>query len=470
MGGNNNNVLTGIELREDAVCVAQVRMEPEGFHVLGVYESSVAGLQDGAAAAGEALRSLVREHRLRIGPAAVALPQSEVLFCNSILPTTDPAELTGMAAFTMEQRSMLPPENLATGHFVLEPNLPGGTRVGLIATPRETVDRALSACRVAGITPRTIISPGLAAAHYFGPLLDEDVQSLVVVRSENPGTCVFVLTPHGLVMSHHEATDPDISEDDADATVRAVRLALESAGGVEPHRIIICGVGHGTPSASELELAFNVPAAVSYGDEHRDNHPDNTGLMQHQIAVGAALEMSPEITTGATLIPSGEGVKSATGTSRLLPAVAGILLFLILAAVFTIGAITVQARRTELRKVTRELDILKPEIRTMRERQELLTAFTSIEDESEDCLDVMRALSRTLPADVFVTNMIFEKGGHVTITAETTRQQKVVEVIAMLERAPMFRDVQLAYSRQTDTADETIVTFEAKAALAIKIK
>lgn len=454
-------LLLGVDIHDAAVHACRLRATDMGPEILDAWTEEISeGGGHFSDRAAEALRRIVRKNRLNGEKACVTVPDSQAVYATVILPSNSRAELQGMVELHVEQQALFPANGAVAGFTVLHPVEPAGSRVGIASASRLLAQERVDIARAAGLTPSLAVTGGLAAARYFAHYIRNDQRPAIVLYGESGAVCIYVISAAGLLMAHTVPLD-DGAAPSPDAVIRGIRLAAENAPGDAPGRIIMCGDARGIPHPSVLELELGLPVSVSVGDEYTPS-----GLLDTLRAAGAALEMDPAQNSGANLAPRRER-REARGPARARVMWAALIVFAILiAAAAGYAASVSRARADQLRAVQKRLDALEPRLDAMRKQKEFLDAFSSSTAPAAPSLDALLALSETLPENVFVTNLVVEPDRSITATAETSGQETVALVLAAMEAAPAFDDVQLVYSRRGGEGGAPVVTFEIKAAAA----
>jgi Tfp pilus assembly protein PilN len=461
MSKAKTKTLLGIDIHDLAVHVCQVRATDLGPEIVQAWTEEIPeGNEHFSNRAADVLRRVVRQNRLSGNKACVAVPDDHVLFSNVLMPTDNRAEIAGMAALRMERHAMLSAGDSVVAHAVLDTAQPGGTRVGIAAATKLHVQERLDILRSAGLNPHMAVSGGMAAARYFSHYIKNDKKPCLVLYGQAHTVSIYIVSAAGLLMAHCVGLSGN-GAPESDAVIRGIRLAVENMQDGEPGRIIMCGDAHGIPHPSILEQALALPVSVSVGDEYTA-----TGLLDTIRAAGAALEMDPAAGSGANLVPRRTARESRGPRNTRMWWAVLLVLAIACAACGGLAVTKANARSTDLKKAQQRLDTLEPRMDAMRKQKEFVEAFSSIDAAAVPTLDVLLALSQTLPSNVYVTNLVMDRGMQVTATAETTGQDTVASVIAALESAPMFDNVQLVYSRRAGAGAAPIVTFEVKATMA----
>lgn len=446
-------LFTGIDIQERAAHAAQVRVTASGVEPV-VFRSMDLPSSDQELLRTDALRELLK--RFRGSHIAVVMPDRDALFHNMLLPTADRAELSGMAAFAMEQQAP-GAAALLTTHHVLDANQPGGTRAALIAADADAVKTLCEPLKRCNMPPRAVIPGCVATARWFSSSVP-DGGALVSIHFQSRGAAVCIVTAAGPVMQRyvplHGADIPARLE----ALISGVRLAAGAADTPAPGRIIISGACSDDDRGG-LERAFGIPVSISTGAEMWPQQPVGAALR----AAGAAMELAASGNACPNLLPPENNRRvQGAGARWLAAAAAGIFI-----AITAMGAWTsVNAQRVktlELRRLDTRIDELRPRIKDIQKKKKLAAAYSRLEPRSPQCLDVLKEISIVLPdRDIYVTGLGCERGGRLTLTAETTDANTAPRAIAALNRSSLFSEVTLGYAHKKDR-DENIVEFEARA-------
>lgn len=455
----NVKTITGIDITAGRVSLAQLvggEGEPKCLCVLSA--EIPAGSESRARRASAALKALLRDNNIHVSKLAAVMPDQDAMFRVAMLPAASDAELEGMARLEMEYVSMLPPGQLNTGHYVLGSKAPGGFRTGIAAASKTAVSSLIEILRGAGLSPNVITTGGIAAARYFSPQIKEG-EAALAIHGGAEGVSIYIITAAGLEMSHYAAADSYGGA--MDGIIAGARLCAEQAGVERPASVLLFGDTSALPSPGAIEKALGIPASVSEGAEY----VTDGSLNGAQRAAGAALELVAGQSTGANLLHAGADSSARRALNSAVARAGAAVASIIAVAAIAVSASAFQSQNRALEDADKRIAALKPRVEMIEKKQSTLRALNMSGEKQKSCLDVMLELSRYLPKDVFVTSLVFDKGNSVSVAGEAASQFRVASTIESLESSKTFKDIQLAYSRQTDIPGGVIVAFEIKASL-----
>jgi Tfp pilus assembly protein PilN len=414
----------GIVLREERLDVVAVRRGLRGRRVVAAFTLPA------DEAAGAALRRGLREAGVRARGAHVGLPRRAVIAKAVELPPVPGADLRRMVGFELERH--LPfPRGEAVFDFELLGAAPGRpTRVLLVAVERRVEARVHALLREAGLVPRHV---GIAVHALARRLAPVSGAGRIVLWTEAGDAELAVVTRGRVVASRGFALPAE-----AEARARALRdeinrtlATLDEADRATLADVVAVGPSLPPGSWSELPVRADPEPGgriLAAGDASR-------------AALAVALERLGRRRPVASLLPDALRPRPFPWPVAATAALA--LLALLFAGASP--AITFWRERGLLASLDAEVARLAPAVQRAerlaadveRARRELLV-LRGFEAQSVQVLPLLRELTETLPADVWLTSLTADRTGVELAGFANAASQ----LIPLLEASPRLERVE----------------------------
>lgn len=367
------------------------------------------------------------------GPLWLTLPASQALLRVVSLPTTDEAELRGMAELQLDKFSPFPAESMVMALEVVE-RQEKATRVLIAAAQREAIAAQATTLLEAGLLPAGV---GVDILGWWQNLkaaekLAERGGELVIVLTAAGADLMALHNGHPLLfrtLSQNLAGSAELIEE-----LDFALLSLEAEWGEEAPRLSVW-------------RAPEVPVALA---EAIQSHTD-LRVTVHELAAlpslteGVAQRAASALVTTPLInlvLPDWlTEAKQRVLRRRLTLAgsVVGIAWFLAIASVVGFS----QVAKQRVAGMQREQAQLEKPANEVRQQQELVKVLQQYADPSGTALESLREISSALPDGVKLTSFIFSKGEKLTLRGEADDAKNIYAFQQGLKGASRFKQVQL---------------------------
>ena len=327
--------------------------------------------------------------------ATLVLSTSDAIFLRMVIPSDDPEEIAGIAANQMEQEAPLDPSEMVFSHEVL--GIEDGTATVLGAAASVASVEALR--EAAGIDPAQIDRVDVAACGLVRVLQEAKALPaapgiIPLLQVENGKIVLFILENGSLAMARPLAP---LETAKPQAIATAVRLALLHANaapaGNAPLLVLsdsptVRALGEETAKRLDRECRMLDPASI----------PPATAGVAIRSLENAQLNLFPDSWKN----------KLADRTYRrrfLLAGAAGVLLWIVLAAVLYGWPLLLSAKETTL---ANEVARLAPDEENVNEIRERIRIIERYSDRTFSPLEVLREISLSLPDGLTLTAYRFD--------------------------------------------------------------
>lgn len=390
--------VVGIALREDRLDVVGLRRGLRGRRVVAAFTLPA---DENAATA---LRRRLREAGVRARHAQVGLPRRAVIAKAVELPPVPGADLRRMVGFELERHLPFPAGDAVFDFEVLAASPGRPARVLLVAAERRVQARVEALLRDAGLIPRhvgvAIHSVARLAAPAPGP------PGRIVLWTETADAEVAIVA-HGRVVASRAFPLPV----EAEARARTLRdeldrtlAALDASDRAALADIVTTGLPPPPVPWAELPVRADT--------EPGGDVPGASDASRPALAV--ALERPARGRPAASLLP--DTLRPRPFPWALATTAALALLALLLGT--AVPAVTLWRERRDLAVLDAEIARLAPAVRRAerlaadleRARREV-SALREFEAQSLRALPLLRELTETLPADVWLTSLTADRNG-----------------------------------------------------------
>ena len=348
------------------------------------------------------------------------------------LPSTDPAELAGMAELQVDKFSPFPVEHMAVSHEILSVS-GDSARVLIAACKREEVESLGTLFAGLGRPPDRvdIVATGwwrlLVDARATGAdgrhghlLLDETGAVLVISQAGVPVLARSLGAPPA---GFSESFCAELAEETG-----YTLTALESDWGAMATADLTVW-HHDAPPAFLLERIGQESGVPVLARSLEELPPFSEGVARRSVEPGErGLDLSlPEWKTAA-------GVRRVR--RRLVSAVAALVLlwFGALSALFLVSHLD-RARRVRLEQAVAAMEGPAEEARLLQRRVDSLEQYA---DRTYSALEVLREITALLPEGVELTSFAYRKGGRVNLRGEAVRVTAIYDFFEALEASALF--------------------------------
>jgi uncharacterized protein YciU (UPF0263 family) len=422
-------MLTAVEVGARRLTAVTVKVNGRGPEIVRGGSAELAGLD--AAGVKAALAACGVE-----GPKGIlVVPRGQALLRDLELPDGTPDELVAMVRFQVERELPLPLDQVRFS-FIETSRAAGKVRIQVAAVPRETIDPALAAVEAAGlkVSGAYVSSFGLLSLHQ-----GEGPAALVEVGG---GEAEILVADEGRVeFSRTAAFEADAS---AESLAEEVQRSLLSYGarapGREIRRILLAGEGE---EAAKLAAAMRerlVRDVAQAGPGDLDTAPI-AGLCAGLLAGRPMPDLlhPPEV----------RGRFRPTRKHRIGAAVGGALLLL-----FLVTQIALASRRGALETKRKDLEALRPRVAAASRAREQTRLAGQWSFSRSAGLELLGALKQSInPADLWITNAVFDDAGEVRLQGKARDDKHVTELVSALKKSERFADVHIGTINPSDRGE-----------------
>ena len=396
--------ITGVCLRQNRLEWTTLRRTKEAWEIAGQ------GREEWPPADGDAgwiSAAAIKPHLKRLkGQVSVALPTDRVLLRVALLPSTDAAELRGMAELQTDRFSPFPVETMALGAEVLDAS-ETSSLVALAAVRREEVEALGHAFQEAGPPPDVVDVEALGwwwglkhgghvPAHGSQIFLRADAAGVEMTVARDGKPLLFRALPAPPPAGADGARDEWIGEC-AEEMLYSL-TALETEWG-----------GAGT-------MTLHVFPAADVAGEWAESLRKALGL---EALFTHALETLPTVSEGIA--------RRQAEPARLLA----------LGVFWTL----LNVQRGRMARLQAEVEAMETPALAIRRLQAKVLEFSLYADRTYSALECLRVISESLPPGVELTSFIYRKGASLSLRGEADAPDKVYGFIQALEQMTLFPEV-----------------------------
>lgn len=391
------------------------------------------------------------------GERCAGLPSDKTLMRVVDLPTSDPAEMKGMADLQVDKFSPFPVEHMDVALEVLSQK-EKSSRVLIVAVQRQIVESFGKALGAAGLLPHWIDVQVMG--WWF--LLEEqgaipEKGRAVILLLEKTGTELIVCQDGSPVVFRSLGLGQGLSEEEyfselADETAYTLTTLEAERGAADSVKI---GLWYGTvkappkvvvPDAVPPEAqppAGGPPAAlveklreacgVEVDSRSLDSLPPLTeGLARRIAAKGdTALNLAP---------PEWRTQESGRRTKKSLLIASAAFFAVWLVGIFAfIGGLKIQENRRDQLKSS--VTVLEQSATKVKELKDKITSFEQYADRSRSALECLREISALLPEGVDLSSFSYKKGSSLSLRGECATPEPIYNYVQALQQSPLFTEV-----------------------------
>lgn len=370
-----------------------------------------------------ALRTFLVDRGWTARRAAIVLPQSRVVSRVLTFPTIDEREIESMAALQAGRLLPLGPDEIVTGHWVLEKRSDGNTQVLFSVARVGDVRPAVESCRAAGLAPEAVLVdlPLLARGEeaVFVRVLPGEAQ--IGVWSKGAPVSLRGVpwggSDEGLI-AELAATMADVRRVSPGETPRVLRLS-----GVDPAS---------TVAAALVRAAGAEPAAVSVWDAE----------------ARAAARAAAAVDLGPGLLPSEDKIRIRGEVRRRAQKRTALLTGFALVLAVSLGMFRLKEKEDRLAALIKTEEALSTRVAPLLAKVEALEQrVASGNDLSAG--RALRVLEGALPPRTSLGHLVFERDRRLRLDGEARGLTDALSVVSALEKTAVFHRVEL---RGTDAA------------------
>ena len=431
--------ITGVCLRQNRLEWTTLRRTKEAWEIAGQ------GREDWPPADGDAgwiSAAAIKPHLKRLkGRISVALPTDRALLRVALLPSTDAAELRGMAELQTDKFSPFPVETVAAGAEVLE-SAGTSSLVAMGVVRREDVEAVGQAFHGAGAPPDAVDVEILGwwwGLRHSGTIPSHGSQ--IVLRAESAGVEMAVVRdgaplafralpgypPDGAEAARAEWLEA-CAEEVADSLTA---LETEWGGAGLPTLHFFHETGFPLECAETLKTALGLEALFAHALDELPTASEGVARRLAEPARPLALDLAPEAWRAAD-------AERRTRRKLLRAATVFLVAWLLAIGVFWTLLNLQRGRMARLRAQVETMEGPAQEIRKLRAKT---LEFAQYADRTRSALECLRVVSETLPEGVELTTYVYRKGTSLSLRGESDAPDKVYSFIQALEQTALFPEV-----------------------------
>ena len=378
--------------------------------------------------------AVVRAHRAAWkGRVILAVPSAQTLLRVLSLPSTDPAELRGMAELQLDKFSPFPAEQMLTSVETLGQD-DKSSRVLVAVAQRERMDALGAPWLQAGYLPDSVDVDLLAWWHLVG------------ARAPQAAGCdvLLLLRPVGVDLVATQAGEPvlfrsldatgegasGLSGADLLEEINYTLINLETEGDVAKPRFTVWSAADAPP---EWRAALQqLPGEPPEFHELQELPRLSEGLARRAAqSAGRSINLAP-----ADWAASRRQRQMQRGVTLLAAVLTGV--WLLGLAVLLGGSQWQRYRVAGLTATLRNLEKPAERVGEQLKRAETLEQYA---DHSRSALEVLREISQRLPSGVKLTSFIYRKNNSVALRGEADAPEMIYGLLRDLEQCKLFAQV-----------------------------
>ena len=375
------------------------------------------------------------------GQVAMALPTGRVLLRVALLPSTDAAELRGMAELQTDKFSPFPVETMAAGAEVLEA---AGTSslVAMAVVRREDVDAVGAAFQSAGGAPDVVDVEALGwwwGLKHGGKLPSHGSQ--ILLRAESFGMEMIVARDGAPLLFRSLPSPPPAGDEAARAEwigacaeeVADSLTALETEWGGTglPTLHVFHEAGLPVDFAEQLKTALGLESLFAHPLDELPTASEGVARRLADPARPLAMDLAPEEWRAADL-------ERRTRRKLLRSATVFLVAWLLAIGIFWTLLNLQRGRMARLQAQVEQMEGPAMEIRKLRAKT---LEFAQYADRTHSALECLRVVSEKLPEGVELTSYVYRKGAALALRGEADVPDKVYSFIQAVEQTALFPEV-----------------------------
>ena len=431
--------ITGVCWRQNRLEWTVLRRAKEAWEIAGQgqAEAPAEGAEPRLPAA--ALKPHLKRFKGRV---ALALPTDRALLRVALLPSTEAAELRGMAELQTDKFSPFPVETVAAGAETLAA---AGTSalVAMAVVRREDVEAVGQVFQGAGAPPDVVDVAALGwwwGLRRSGQLPAHGTQ--IVLRAETAGLEMLVVRDGSPLLFR---ALPGPAPDPADAAAQAAWLdecaeevadsltALETEWGAAgaPTLHVFRAADVPADGAERIRKALGLEALFAHPLEELPTISEGVARRLAEPAQPLALDLAPEVWRAAD-------AERRTRRRLLRSATIFATTWLLAIGVFLT---LLNVRRGSLARLQAQVEEMEGPALEIRKLRAKVRDFAQYADRSHSALECLRAVATTLPEGVELTSYVYRKGASLALRGEADAPDKVYAFNQALEQTGLFPEV-----------------------------
>lgn len=431
--------MTGICVQQNRLEWTVLRRVKEAWEVSEQGSATLPASEGGGGAVpAAALKPHLRKFK---GKISVALPTERVLLRVALLPSTDAAELRGMAELQTDRFSPFPVETMALGAEVLDAS-GASSLVAMAAVRREVVEAAGHPFQEAGAPPDVVDVEvlgwwwglkhgGHVPSHGSQVFLRAAVSGLDMVVARDGMPLLFRSLPAPLAGDEAAARAEWLGEcaEEMSYSLTALETEWGGAGLLTVHVFHAAEVP--ADWAEPLRGALGLEALFTHALEELPTASEGVARRLTEPAQPLAMDLAPETWRAADV---------ARQTRRRLMRSATVFLvaWLLALGLFWTLLNMQRGRMARLQATVEAMEGPALEIRRLKVKE---LEFAQYANRTYSALECLRVLSGALPQGMDLTSFVYRKGISLSLRGEADSPDKVYEFIQALERMELYSEV-----------------------------
>jgi type II secretory pathway component PulL len=379
------------------------------------------------------LKTKVPAFKGRLG---LVIPADRVLLRVVELPSTDPAELFGMAELQVDKFSPFPSDQMSVSLEVLAEQ-DGVSRVMIAAVQHQVIDQLGNFLLQAGLYPQSVDVDVLG---WWTLISDQgrvrtEGQEIVVIHDDR---CAQLLVVRDGTPVMIRALDPSLGITDAVAAddfaqeIEYTLMTLESGWGARPTAALTLW-SHEQPAPS---LVTTLAGAAGFPVETaslRDLPPLSEGVSRRMSRIERpALDLAPAAWRS--------GIQSKR-YQRKAALVGGIALGAWALVMLGLWLFTAR-QKTLLAEAQTGLVRMQTELQEVTDLKNQVLSLEQYADRSRSGLESLREITELLPPGVDITSITYAKNAQITLRGEADTDAPIYELVKQLEGSSLFEAIQ----------------------------
>jgi len=397
----------------------------------------------------------------RAQTAIVSFSRNAVTLRNLRIPSVNPSEIDDMIKLHVGRQVPYAKEEIISGYRVVGKDTMGYSKVMLAIVHRESVRRIFRILERAGLyTDRLELSSdgvlswlclamkgvGVRGAETFIILdVDSGFSDFIISGSEN------ILFSRVITQGREQLVD----QDKWPKFLGEMKQTLVISQGEEivqrPVRVYLTGAGAGLEKlASRIETEFNMPvekvAPLTGLPLAKEVVQEPEGLVD-EASFSALLGLGLDTVKKKInfVLPEAQIRKALREKTRdaIILGSGAMYLMLMLCGIYLER---MHAKQALLDLISTRYKTMKQGVELLDEKLERIRQIKSKLDTKSLALNYLLEVSRLLPGEILVTNIVFQKDEQMTIKGRTAQMSDIFKFITLLENSPYFKDIQTRYT------------------------
>jgi Tfp pilus assembly protein PilN len=378
------------------------------------------------------------------GTVSVALPTGRILLRVALLPSTDAAELRGMAELQTDKFSPFPVETMASSAEVLESS-ETSSLVAMAVVRREDVEAAGRSFQEAGALPDVVDvealgwwwglkQGGRVPAHGSQIFLRAAFGSLDMAMARDGAPLMFrslPALPEAAPAGDSAARAEWVAECAEEVTDSLTAMETEWGGAGEPTLHMFHESGLSLDGAEALRKALGLEALFTHPLDELPTASEGVARRLAGPVRRLAMDLAPEAWRTAD---------EARRTRRRLLRAATIFLTTWLLAIGVFWTL-LNMQRGRMSRLQTQVEAMEGPAKEIRRLRAKVLEFAQYADRTFSALECLRVVSAAIPQGMDLTSFVYRKGSSLALRGESDAPDKVYGFIQELEKLALFPEV-----------------------------